>query len=118
MSKASDPNLSIMIGRITRDAELTYTNSGTALSKFSIAVNKVYDGKEEVNYFEMTLWAKVAESLNQYLTKGKQVYLESEAKQSRWDDSDGKKRSKITFNVRKVKFLGSKGESSGFNDIP
>ena len=72
---ANDMNLTVIVGRITRDAELKYTHTGTAVTKFSIAVNKKRKKGEEyvekVSFFDITAWAKMAENLNQYLVKGK-----------------------------------------------
>ncbi len=73
----SDVNCVVLIGRLTRDAELKSTANGTAVSKFSIAVNRrIKKGEawtEEANFFDVLLWGKQAESLHQYLFKGKAV---------------------------------------------
>lgn len=106
-----------LIGNLTRDAELKYTNSGTAVCKFSIAHNKKYKNAqgsqvEEVSFFECTLWGKAAESLNQYLTKGKLIAVEGEMKQDRWEQ-DGQARSKIEFKVENLRLLPSGNREGG-----
>ncbi len=113
----NDYNTVGLIGRLTRNAELQYTNSGSAFSKFSIAVNKTFkseDGpKDEVSYFECILWGKVAESINKYLVKGKQVLISGRLKHERWKQ-DGQNRSKIVIVAEKIQMFG-KGESNQNN---
>jgi single-strand DNA-binding protein len=107
-------------GRLTRDAELSYIKSGTALLKFGIAVNaRKKSGSEwidEANYFDCTLWGKRAESLADYLRNGTQVSLECALAQERWEANDGAKRSKVVLNVEQIVLCGGKGESSGRQD--
>lgn len=111
----SDINKVILIGHLTRDAELAYTNGGTAFSKFSIAVNKEYTSNgekvKEVSYFDVTQWGKGAEVLAQYLKKGKQIAVEGELKQDRWE-KDGKTISKVGVKADLIQLLGG-GNSSG-----
>jgi single-strand DNA-binding protein len=108
-----DLNNVVEIGRLTRDAELKYTAGGTAVSKFSIAVNRrVKSGdqwKDEASFFEINLWGKQAESLNQYLIKGKQVAVDGELVQDRWTQ-DGQNRSKVYIKADDVQLLGGGGE--------
>jgi len=104
----------IIIGRLTRDAELSYTKSGTAISKFSIAYSRKYksDGqqKEETSFFDCIMWGKMAESLNQYLKKGDKIGVGGELKQDRWE-KDGKTHSKISINVSNIELLGGNKQS-------
>lgn len=104
-----DINSVILIGRITRDAELRYTASGAALSNFSIAVNRrVKKGDQwadEASFFELTLFGKTAENLNKYLLKGGQVAVQGSLKQDRWE-KDGQKHSKVGIFVENVQLLG------------
>ena len=96
----SDMNKWIGLGRVTRDAELKYTNSGTAVLNFSIAVNRSIpprDGgewKNEASFFDVQVWGKLAESKSQVLKKGKQVGIVAELRQDRWEQ-DGNQRQKI-----------------------
>ena len=107
---ANDFNNAILIGRITRDSELKYTPSGTAVTKFSLAVNRKRkqgdEYVEEVSFFDITAWAKLAENLSQYLTKGKQVGVCGELRQDRWEDKDGNKRSKVGVTATAIQLLG------------
>lgn len=110
-----DINKIILVGRLTRDAELRYTNSGTANSKLSLAVNRrVKNGDtwgEEVSFFDVNIWGKTAESLNQYLLKGKQIGVEGELRQNRWEQ-DGQSRSRVEVNANNIQLLGSNTGSS------
>lgn len=109
----SDINSVNIIGRLTRDAELSYTPSGFAICKFSVAVNrKRKQGEEwvdEVAFFDVTLWGKRGEGIASYLTKGKQVGIEGELRQDRWE-KDGVKRSKVYIDGRNIQLLGGKKE--------
>ena len=94
----ADINHVVLVGRLTRDAELKYTQGGAAVCKFSIAVNRRRkngeEWVEEVNYFDIVLWGRQGEALNQYLVKGKQVAVDGELRQNRWEQ-DGQSRSKV-----------------------
>ena len=106
---ASDVNSNTIVGRMTKDSELKYTNSGMAVATLSIANN--YSRKqgdqwtEEVNYFDVKLWGKRAESLDQYLKKGTQIAITGELRQERWEQ-DGQKRSKVIINASNIQLLG------------
>jgi single-strand DNA-binding protein len=128
----SDLNKVILIGRLTRDAELKYTNSGLAVSRFSIAVNrrkKTGDSwTEETDFFDCVLFGRSAEALGQYMTKGKQIGIEGELHQNRWEQ-DGQKRSKVEVFVQNIQLLGGgqggprsggapQRDSQSFNQYP
>jgi single-strand DNA-binding protein len=107
---ANDLNVVTLIGRLTRDPELTYANSGTAICKFSLAVNrrkKVADNKweDEASFFDCSMFGKSAESITQYLEKGKQVSILGELRQNRWEQ-DGQSRSKVEIVVNSLQLLG------------
>ena len=109
----ADVNHVVLIGRLTRDAELKYTSGGMAVCKFSIAVNRRKKSgeqwTEEASFFDITLWGKTGEALNQYLVKGKQLAVEGELHQNRWEQ-DGQSRSKIEINANNVQLLGGQGD--------
>jgi len=107
----SDINKVFIIGRLTRDSELKYTTNGTAVAKFSIAANRYAKDREEVSFFDVTVWSKQAESLNPYLTKGKQVAIEGELRQERWE-KDGQARSRVEIVARQIQLVGSKDDKS------
>ncbi|MBN1617367.1 MAG: single-stranded DNA-binding protein [Spirochaetales bacterium] len=108
----ADVNHVILIGRLTRDAELKYTSGGMAVCKFAIAVNKRRKNGdqwvEEANFFDIVLWGRSGESINQYLVKGKQVAVEGELRQNRWEQ-DGQSRSKVEIVANNVQLLGGQG---------
>ena len=108
---ASDINTLALVGRITRDAELRYTPSGTALCSFSIAVNRrVKKGDQwldEASFFDLTLWSKQAEGLSKYLVKGTQVAVKGSLVQDRWE-KDGAKQSKVKIEVEDIQLLSSR----------
>ena len=109
----SDINSVVLCGRVTRDAEVRYTNGGMAVSEISIAVNR-YAGKdkgEEVSFFEVNLWGKTAEALAQYLTKGRQIVVQGELRQERWEQ-DGQKQSKVRINANNIQLVGGKDEKA------
>jgi single-strand DNA-binding protein len=106
---ANDMNSVMLIGRITRDAELKYTHTGTALCMFSIAVGKQIvrnnQREDEVSYIDCTVWDKLATALHPHLVKGKQISVGGSIKQQRWEQ-DGQNRSKIGVIVEKIQLLG------------
>jgi single-strand DNA-binding protein len=112
----ADINHVVLVGRLTRNAELKYTSGGGAVSKFSIAVNqrrkKDEQWVDEAHFFDIVLWGKSAESLNQYLVKGKQVGIEGQLRQNRWEQ-DGQARSKVEIFAANVMLLGGGGGGAG-----
>lgn len=115
---AKDTNVVIIVGRLTRDAELKYTNSGAAISNLSIANTKSRkqgdQWVEETNFFEATLFGRQGEALNQYLQKGTQVSLTGELDYQSWE-KDGQKRSKVVIKVNNIQLLGGKSNNSQQN---
>jgi single-strand DNA-binding protein len=99
----------VLIGRLTRDAELKYTSGGMAVCKFSIACNKRKKQGDawvdEAHFFDIVLWGKQGETLNQYLVKGKQIAVDGELHQNRWEQ-EGQGRSKIEIHANNVQLLG------------
>jgi len=110
----------VVVGRLTRDAELKYTNSGMAICHFSVATNarvkKADQWIDESSYWEVDLWGKLGESINQYLTKGKLVAVQGDMRQDHWE-KDGQTRSKVIIKANDVQLLGSpSGSGSGSYD--
>jgi single-strand DNA-binding protein len=112
---ATDMNRVTLIGRLTRDAELKYTANGMAVCKFSIAVNrKKKEGEswvDEASFFDVVLWGRQGEALNQYLQKGKQIGVDGELRQERWEQQDGQKRSRIEVAANNIQLLGGGRDS-------
>ncbi|MCL2319729.1 MAG: single-stranded DNA-binding protein [Treponema sp.] len=105
----ADINHVVLVGRLTRDAELKYTAGGQAVCKFSVAINRRRKNGEqwedEANYFDVVLWGRQGEALNQYLLKGKTVGVEGELRQDRWQQ-DGQNRSKVEIVAGNIQLLG------------
>ena len=116
----ADVNHVIIIGRLTRDAEIKYTLAGFAISNISMAVNRRRKNGEqwveETSFFEVNLYGKTAEGLKPYLLKGKQIAVEGELRQDRWEQ-DGQPRSKVVIFASNVQLLGS-GKEGGQHPIP
>lgn len=110
----ADINHVTLVGRLTRDAELKFTNTGLAILKFSIAVNRWVKsgdkGGEEAHFFDVTVFGKQGEAVSQYMTKGKQVAVDGELRQDRWE-KDGQKHSKVHVVANNLQLLG--GSTSG-----
>jgi single-strand DNA-binding protein len=111
-----DVNHVILLGRLTRDAELKYTAGGQAVCKFSIAVNRRKKNgdqwEDEANFFDIVIWGKQGETLNQYLKKGKMVAVDGELRQDRWQQ-DGQNRSKVEIVASFLQLLGGGGSGGG-----
>ena len=120
---ANDINHVTIVGRLTRDAEISYLPSGAAVAKISIAVNRSRKNGdqwvEEVSYFDSAIFGKTAENLKPYLSKGKQIGLEGHLKQDRWE-KDGQKFSRISIIADNVQLLGgrSDGGGSAYSEAP
>ena len=107
----SDINKVVVVGRLTRDAEQSYTQSGSSLLKFSVAVNRWRKDQnaEEASFFDVTVWGRQGESIASYMTKGKQVAVEGELRQDRWQDkNDGSNRSKVYIVANYIQLLGGR----------
>ena len=107
-------NKVILVGNLGRDAELRYTPSGAAVAKFSLATTEVWNDKsgqrqERTEWHNIDLWGKTAESLSEYLTKGKQVYVEGRLQTDEYTDKEGTKRKSTKVRCDKVVLLGGGG---------
>jgi len=117
-------NKVILVGNLTRDVELKYTPSGTAIAKFGLATNRTYkdtmtgENKQETMFIDITVFGRSAEVANQYLKKGKRVLIEGRLVLDQWVDSTGQKRSRHSIVAEKVQFMDtrSESESSGYNN--
>lgn len=110
-------NRVVLVGNLTRDVELRYTPSGTAVTDIAIAVNERVKRNDqwtdEVHFFDITLWGRTAEVAGEYLSKGSSVLIEGRLKLDRWEQ-DGQKRSKIKIVGEKMQMLGGRaGGGSG-----
>jgi single-strand DNA-binding protein len=108
---AEDINHVVLVGRLTRDAEIMVTNSGYPLAKISLAVNRRRKSGDqwidEGNFFDINLWGKRGEALAPYLKKGQQIAVDGQLRQDRWEQ-DGMKRSKVVIEAQNIQLLGSR----------
>jgi len=110
-------NKIILVGNLTRDVELKYTPSGTAIANFGIATNRTYKDvsgqqEQEVMFIDVKVFGRSAEIANQYLRKGSKALIEGRLVFEQWVDRNGQKRSKHVVIAEKVQFMDSKSESS------
>jgi len=110
-------NKIIIAGNLTRDIEVRYTPSGTAIANTGIAVNRKFkaangEQKEEILFIDITFFGRTAEIANQYLKKGSKVLVDGRLKLDQWTAQDGSKRSKHTVAVESLQMLGSKDDST------
>lgn len=113
-------NRVIIVGNLGRDAELRYTGGGAAVASFSVATTEVWkdrDGQrqEQTEWHRISLWGKPAEAVSQYLTKGKQVFVEGRLQTRKWKDKEGQERSTTEVKADRVVLLGSGGSGRPAN---
>jgi single-strand DNA-binding protein len=111
-------NKVILVGNLGRDAELRYTPGGAAVATINMATTEVWNDKggqrqEKTEWHRVVLWGKTAESLTEYLTKGKQVYVEGRLQTRQWDDKDGNKRYTTEIRGDRIVLLGGGGGGGG-----
>ena len=111
-------NKVILVGNLGRDAELRYTPGGAAVATLNMATTEVWTDKggqkqEKTEWHRVVFWGKVAESLTEYLTKGKQVYVEGRLETRQWNDKDGNKRYTTEIKGDKIVLLGGGGQRGG-----
>ena len=114
-------NKIIIAGNLTKDIEIKYTQSGSAIGNTGIATTKKFkkqDGSqgEEVLFVDLTFFGRTAEIANQYLRKGSKVLVDGRLKLDQWTAQDGSKRSKHSITVENLTMLGSKDEASQMNN--
>ena len=109
-------NKVILIGRLGKDPEVKYTPSGAPVAKFTLATDEVFkdragEQQRRTEWHTIVAWNKLAEICGQYLTKGKQVYVEGSIRSRQWEDQSGNKRTAYDIIARDMKMLGSKSDS-------
>ena len=118
-------NRVLLMGNLTRDPEMRFSagggrdGSGSAICKFGLAVNRTWknqsgEKQEEVCFVDITVFGRTAENCNEYLRKGRPVFIEGRLNYDQWDDREtGKKRSKLEVIAENVQFLGSRDGGGG-----
>jgi single-strand DNA-binding protein len=109
-------NKVILIGRLGKDPEVKYTPSGAPVAKFSLATDEVFkdrsgEQQKRTEWHNIVAWNKLAEICGEYLTKGKQVYIEGSIRSRQWEDQAGNKRTAYDIVARDMRMLGSKADS-------
>src|SRR4051794_30670435 len=104
-------NKVILVGRLGQNPEVRYTPSGAAVANFSVATNESWTDKsgqkqERTEWHRVVVWGKLAELCNQYLAKGRQVYLEGRLQTRQWQDKDGQTKYTTEVQAQTVQFLG------------
>jgi len=116
---ASNVNVVVITGNLTRDPELRHLGSGTAVCKLRVAVNsRRKDGQtgewvDKPNYFDVTVWGAQGENCASYLSKGRPVAVEGRLDWREWEDQGGNKRQSVEIIANTVQFLGSRDGSGG-----
>lgn len=114
----------IIIGNLGRDPEMRYTPSGTPVTSFSVATSRRWTGQdgqqqERTVWFRVNAWNRLAETCNQYLSKGRQVFVEGELSEpSVYQARDGEYRASLDIRAWTVRFLGGRGGSGDFGPPP
>jgi single-strand DNA-binding protein len=112
-------NKVILMGNLTRDPEMRYVPSGTAVTNFGLAMNERYtdrqtgEQKESPCFVEITAWGRQAEIVNEYLTKGSPVFLEGSLKFDSWEADDGTKRNKLSVTAFRIQLIGGRRDGDG-----
>jgi single-strand DNA-binding protein len=111
-------NKVLLIGNLTKDPELRYTPNGTAVTNLRLAVNRKFKDrsgelKEDTCFITVTAWDKQAEICNQYLQKGRSVFVEGILQSRSWETGEGQKRSTIDVRAERIQFLASPAKSEG-----
>jgi single-strand DNA-binding protein len=118
---ASNMNVVVVTGNLTRDPELRSTSGGTSICKLRVAVNsRRKDGQsgewvDKPNYFDVTVWGAQGENCANYLAKGRPVAIEGRLDWREWEDKEGNKRQTVEIIANSVQFLGSRDGSGGGN---
>lgn len=114
-------NKVILIGRLGQNPEVRYTPSGAAVANFSVATNENWTDKsgqkqEKTEWHKVVVWGKLAELCNQYLAKGRQVYLEGRLQTRQWQDKDGQTKYTTEVQAQTVQFLGGQAGAGAGRD--
>ena len=104
-------NRVVLAGNLTRDPELRFTNDGIPVCSFGLAVNRVRSRSEEVDFFDISAWRELGETIANYKKKGDPILVEGRLQYRTWEAQDGSKRSKVDVVADNVQFLGGRADS-------
>lgn len=109
-----------IVGYLGKDPEIRYMPDGTAVCNFSVATtekrkDRSGEMQESTIWFRINVWGKQADAANQYLTKGRQVYVEGRLSQQEFTDRDGNKRTSLEVRATDVQFLGPRGDEGSYS---
>jgi single-strand DNA-binding protein len=104
-------NRVVLAGNLTRDPELRFTNDGIPVCSFGLAVNRVRSRSEEVDFFDISAWRELGETIANYKKKGDPILLEGRLQYRTWEAQDGSKRSKVDVVADNVQFLSGRADS-------
>lgn len=122
-------NKVILMGNLTRDPEMKYLPSGTAVTNFGLAMNERYtdrqtgEQRESACFVDVEAWDRQAEIVNEYLSKGSPVFLEGALKFDSWETPEGEKRSRLKVRAIRIQFIGGRRDGDemgggGYSDAP
>jgi len=116
-------NRVLLIGNLTRNPEIRYTPSGTAVADLGLAVNESFKNKagetvERTCFVDVVVWSRQAETAAEYLHKGSPVFVEGRLQLDQWESQEGEKRSKLRVRADRIQFLGSPGKGTEYADAP
>ena len=116
-------NRVLLMGNLTRNPEIRYTPSGTAVADLGLAINENFKNKagetvEQTCFVDVVVWGRQAETSAEYLQKGSPVFVEGRLQLDQWENQQGEKRSKLRVRADRVQFLGSPGKGTEFSAAP
>ena len=113
----SNYNKVLLMGNLTRDPELRRTSGGTAVTTIGMAINRSWTGsdgekKEETTFVDIDVWGKQAETLCEYMRKGRPLFIEGRLQLDQWETQDGQKRSKLKVVCERFQFIGGRDDAA------
>jgi single-strand DNA-binding protein len=116
-------NRVLLMGNLTRNPEIRYTPSGTAVADLGLAVNENFKNKagetvEQTCFVDVVVWGRQAETAAEYLQKGSPVFVEGRLQLDQWENQQGEKRSKLRVRADRVQFLGAPGKGTEYSAAP
>jgi single-strand DNA-binding protein len=116
-------NRVLLMGNLTRNPEIRYTPSGTAVADIGLAINETFKNKagemvEQTCFVDVVVWGRQAETSTEYLQKGSPVFVEGRLQLDQWENQQGEKRSKLRVRADRVQFLGAPGKGTEISAAP